>query len=115
MPFRVKDNQPGLHQALHEAFVAHAENSFSDPTLKHFKRVERGHGRDDLAGLLAGNSLGEAISRAVEAAGPESTAGRPGARREVAVRGRNDGGVPKESTGSESRILLSGFHCNYDQ
>jgi predicted transposase YbfD/YdcC len=43
----VKDNQPGLHQALHDAFVAYAENSFADPALKHFKRVERSHGRDE--------------------------------------------------------------------
>lgn len=43
----VKDNQPGLHQAVHEAFLAHAEDDFSDPSLKRLKTVERGHGRDE--------------------------------------------------------------------
>src|SRR5205823_1301255 len=43
----VKDNQPGLHQAVHEAFMAHAADDFSDPTLKRIKTVERGHGREE--------------------------------------------------------------------
>ena len=43
----VKDNQPGLHRAVHEAFRAHAEDDFSDPSLKRLKTVERGHGRDE--------------------------------------------------------------------
>ena len=41
----VKDNQPGLHQAVHEAFLAHAEADFSDPSLRRIKTVERSHGR----------------------------------------------------------------------
>jgi predicted transposase YbfD/YdcC len=41
----VKDNQPGLHQAVHEAFVAHAEADFSDPSLRRIRTVERSHGR----------------------------------------------------------------------
>src|SRR6266849_1904397 len=43
----VKDNQPSLHQAVHEAFMAHAEGDFSDPSLKRIKTVGRGHGRDE--------------------------------------------------------------------
>ena len=43
----VKDNQPSLHQAVHEAFMAHAEEDFTDPTLKRIKTVERSHGRDE--------------------------------------------------------------------
>ena len=43
----VKDNQPGLHRAVHEAFMAHAENDFADPTLRRVKTVERSHGRDE--------------------------------------------------------------------
>ena len=43
----VKDNQPGLHQAVPEAFLAHAEADFSDPTLKRIKTVEHRHGRDE--------------------------------------------------------------------
>src|SRR5260370_27211237 len=43
----VKDNQPSLHQTVHEAFMAHAEDDFSDPTLKRIKTVERSHGRDE--------------------------------------------------------------------
>jgi predicted transposase YbfD/YdcC len=43
----VKDNQPGLHKAVHDAFMAHAEADFADPTLKRIKTIERGHGRDE--------------------------------------------------------------------
>src|SRR5260370_20410155 len=43
----VKDNQPSLHQTVHEAFMAHAEDDFSDPSLKRIKTVERSHGRDE--------------------------------------------------------------------
>lgn len=43
----VKDNQPDLHRAVHEAFVAHADADFSDPSLRRIKTVERGHGRDE--------------------------------------------------------------------
>jgi predicted transposase YbfD/YdcC len=43
----VKDNQPDLHQTVHEAFLAHAEDDFSDPSLKRTKTVERSHGRDE--------------------------------------------------------------------
>ena len=41
----VKDNQPTLHRAVHEAFVAHAEAGFADPSLRRLKTVDRGHGR----------------------------------------------------------------------
>jgi predicted transposase YbfD/YdcC len=43
----VKDNQPSLHQAVHEAFMAHAESDFTDPTLRRIKTVERSHGREE--------------------------------------------------------------------
>jgi predicted transposase YbfD/YdcC len=43
----VKDNQPQLHQKVHEAFMAHAEADFTDPTLRRFKTVERRHGRQE--------------------------------------------------------------------
>ncbi len=43
----VKDNQPSLHQAVQEAFLAYAEDGFTDPTLKQLKRRERGHGREE--------------------------------------------------------------------
>src|SRR6266851_7403597 len=43
----VKDNQPNLHHAVHQAFIAHADDDFSDPTLKRIKTVERSHGRDE--------------------------------------------------------------------
>jgi predicted transposase YbfD/YdcC len=43
----VKDNQPSLHQAVHEAFVTHADEDFEDPTLRRIKTVERGHGREE--------------------------------------------------------------------
>ncbi len=43
----VKDNQPTLHQAVHEAFLAHAEADFADPSLRRLKTVEQGHGREE--------------------------------------------------------------------
>ena len=43
----VKDNQPTLHQAIHEAFLAHADADFTDPSLRRLKTVERGHGREE--------------------------------------------------------------------
>jgi predicted transposase YbfD/YdcC len=41
----VKDNQPGLHEVIHEAFVAHAEQGFADASVKRLTTAERGHGR----------------------------------------------------------------------
>lgn len=43
----VKDNQPTLHQAVQQAFLAHAEADFTDPSLRRIKTVERGHGRTE--------------------------------------------------------------------
>ena len=43
----VKDNQPRLHQTIHEAFLAHAETDYTDPKLRRLKTVERGHGRQE--------------------------------------------------------------------
>jgi predicted transposase YbfD/YdcC len=43
----VKDNQPTLLTMVHEAFMAHAESDFTDPTLRRFKTVERQHGRHE--------------------------------------------------------------------
>src|SRR5438105_7458896 len=43
----LKDNQPTLHQAVQEAFVAHADADFTDPTLRRHKTVERSHGREE--------------------------------------------------------------------
>ncbi len=43
----VKDNQPSLHEAIHQAFLAHAEADFTDPTLKRLVTVDHGHGRDE--------------------------------------------------------------------
>jgi predicted transposase YbfD/YdcC len=43
----VKDNQPSLHETIHQAFMAHAEEDFTDPDLRRLKTVERGHGRDE--------------------------------------------------------------------
>jgi predicted transposase YbfD/YdcC len=43
----VKDNQPTLHQMIHEAFVAHADADFTDPSVRRHKTVERSHGRQE--------------------------------------------------------------------
>jgi predicted transposase YbfD/YdcC len=36
-----------LHEAVHEAFIAHADADFTEPTLRRLKQVERGHGREE--------------------------------------------------------------------
>src|SRR5262249_2757778 len=41
----LKENQPTWHRLVHEAFVAHADADFTDPSLRRLKTVERGHGR----------------------------------------------------------------------
>jgi predicted transposase YbfD/YdcC len=41
----VKDNQPTLYGAVHEAFLAHAEDDFADPSLRRLTTVDRRHGR----------------------------------------------------------------------
>jgi predicted transposase YbfD/YdcC len=43
----VKDNQPGLHEVIHGAFVAHAEGGFADAAVTRLTTVERRHGRDE--------------------------------------------------------------------
>jgi predicted transposase YbfD/YdcC len=43
----VKDNQPTLHQAVIDAFVAHAEADYADPSLRRLTTVGRGHGRHE--------------------------------------------------------------------
>jgi predicted transposase YbfD/YdcC len=44
----LKDNQPSMHQAVHEAFVAYANADFTEPSLRHLRTVDRGHGRDEV-------------------------------------------------------------------
>jgi predicted transposase YbfD/YdcC len=43
----VKDNQPTLHDSLHEAFLAHADADYTDPSVRRLKTVERSHGRQE--------------------------------------------------------------------
>jgi predicted transposase YbfD/YdcC len=43
----VKENQPGLHEVIHAAFVAHAERGFTDASVKRLTSAERGHGRQE--------------------------------------------------------------------
>jgi predicted transposase YbfD/YdcC len=44
----LKDNQPSVHQAVHEAFVAHAEADFTEASVRRLRTVERSHGRDEV-------------------------------------------------------------------
>jgi predicted transposase YbfD/YdcC len=44
----LKDNQPGMHQAVHEAFVAYAEADFTEPSLRRLRTVDHGHGREEV-------------------------------------------------------------------
>lgn len=41
----VKDNQPTLHRAVREAFVAHAEADFTEVSVRRLTTVDRDHGR----------------------------------------------------------------------
>jgi predicted transposase YbfD/YdcC len=41
----VKDNQPTLHEAIHEAFLDYAEQDYAVPSLRRYKTEERSHGR----------------------------------------------------------------------
>src|SRR5262249_62012325 len=43
----VKDTQPALRRAIHEAFLAHAEDDYSDPTVRRLRTVDEGHGRKE--------------------------------------------------------------------
>jgi predicted transposase YbfD/YdcC len=43
----VKDNQPTLANDLLEAFIAHADEDYTHPSLRRYKTVERGHGRKE--------------------------------------------------------------------
>jgi predicted transposase YbfD/YdcC len=44
---QVKDNQPTLHAALHEAFIGFAEDDYAEPSLRRFRTVDRDHGREE--------------------------------------------------------------------
>jgi predicted transposase YbfD/YdcC len=44
---QVKDNQPTLHQALHEAFLRFADEDYTEPSLRRFKTIDRDHGREE--------------------------------------------------------------------
>ena len=44
---QVKDNQPTLHAALHEAFLGFAEADYTEPSLRRFRTVDRAHGREE--------------------------------------------------------------------
>jgi predicted transposase YbfD/YdcC len=41
----VKDNQPNLHKALHEAFMEFAEGDYEEASMRRYKTVGRDHGR----------------------------------------------------------------------
>jgi predicted transposase YbfD/YdcC len=43
----VKENQPTLLHAVQQAFLAHAEADFTDPTLRRLRTVDHGHGREE--------------------------------------------------------------------
>jgi predicted transposase YbfD/YdcC len=43
----VKDNQPTLHAAISEAFIAMADDDYSESSLRRFRTVDRDHGREE--------------------------------------------------------------------
>jgi predicted transposase YbfD/YdcC len=44
---QVKDNQPTLHAAISEAFIAMADDDYSASSLRRFRTVDRDHGREE--------------------------------------------------------------------
>jgi predicted transposase YbfD/YdcC len=44
---QVKDNQPTLHAAISEAFIAMADDDYSESSLRRFRTVDRDHGREE--------------------------------------------------------------------
>jgi predicted transposase YbfD/YdcC len=44
---QVKDNQPTLCQAISDAFIRLADDDYTEPSLRRFKTVDRGHGREE--------------------------------------------------------------------
>jgi predicted transposase YbfD/YdcC len=43
----VKDNQPTLHQAVHEAFLQLADDDYTEPSLRRLKTIDHDHGRTE--------------------------------------------------------------------
>jgi predicted transposase YbfD/YdcC len=43
----VKDNQPTLHAAIHEAFIELAEDDYREPSLRRWTTVDEDHGRKE--------------------------------------------------------------------
>lgn len=43
----VKDNQPTLHAAIHEAFIRFADDDYCEPSLRRFKTIDTNHGRTE--------------------------------------------------------------------
>jgi predicted transposase YbfD/YdcC len=44
---QVKDNQPTLNAALGAAFIAMADNDYTEPSLRRYRTVDRDHGREE--------------------------------------------------------------------
>jgi predicted transposase YbfD/YdcC len=43
----VKDNQPNLHKAIHEAFIQFADDDYTEVSLRRIKTIDRDHGRTE--------------------------------------------------------------------
>src|SRR5262249_60890745 len=75
----VKDNQPALRRAIHEAFLAHAEDDYSDPTVRRPRTGDEGHGRKETRGYVVAAAPG-GVSRGGEGGGVGGVGGGGGAR-----------------------------------
>jgi predicted transposase YbfD/YdcC len=45
---QVKDNQPTLREAMSAAFIALADDDYTEPSLRRFRTVDRDHGREEI-------------------------------------------------------------------
>lgn len=51
----VKDNQPTLREAIHEAFMQFAEDDYREPSLRRYKTIDDNHGRREIRQYFIAN------------------------------------------------------------
>lgn len=59
----VKDNQPGLHEAISRTFIDYGEDDYTAPELRRLVTVEKGHGREERREYLVAPAPQELLDR----------------------------------------------------
>jgi predicted transposase YbfD/YdcC len=52
---QVKDNQPTLHEAIHQVFLGFADDDYTEPSLRRFRTIDRDHGREETRDYFIAN------------------------------------------------------------